>query len=57
MVNCFYNDKKGFMCDDGMGLVGLLIWNKYQRRSSGSLHLPLYPPSNVPFHRRPQAFA
>jgi len=37
-VNCFYND-------DGMGLVGLLIWrNKYQRRNGRSLHLPFHPP-------------
>jgi hypothetical protein len=50
MVNCIYND-------DGMGLVGLLIWDKYRRRNGRSLHLQFHPPSNVPLHRRPQAFA
>lgn len=45
-----------------MGLVGLsFATREYQRKEEGSypfffsLHLPFSPPSNVPFHRRPQA--
>jgi len=57
MFNCFCNDE-GRSC--GMMAWGWLVCQfgasaKGETGSSFSLHLPFSPPSNVPFHRRPQA--